>query len=227
MFSKKMITVAGAAALLFAGTAFAQTGTETAATAHETHSMPMVIEIHKGGGALLRGTVESATDSSITVNSWGGAWTIVISSDTRVLPHGVAPSAFQKGDFVGVEGTVNTSASWTIDAKLVRDWTARKAAHQEMKRNEHAVKQQIHSTRPRNFEGVASSVDTMARTFTLASEGQSYSVILTAHAQILKKNWLTLDLASVKDGDKVRVWGTAASSTISASVLRDLSTPLR
>jgi len=85
---------------------------------------PKMVEIGPQGKALLRGTVKSTTATTVTVTSWGGDWVVNTTDDT---------SKFMAGDFVGVQGTVSTAAAWTIDASLVRNWTAKREAVTEKK----------------------------------------------------------------------------------------------
>ncbi len=222
-----MIVLGIAGFLATAGMALAQTGDgstvrTTAAIAQPTQQM--ILEVGPRGKVLLRGTIESVSATSLTVKSWGGSWIVNVPTTAEVLPKGSPLSSFQSGDFVGVQGTVSQTSSWTVDATLVRDWTVRKVVRQEIKQNVQAVREEMKAGMPRNLEGTISNLDTSAKTFTLsANGGVSYSVSLTSGAQILQKNWLTLDFSKVQNGDMVRVWGPVASSTMSASIFRDLS----
>lgn len=231
---RKILAVSGIIGFLAtAGVAFAQTTAtvggsvgQSTTTTVASKPQPMVLEINPRGKVLLRGTVEAVSANSLTVTGWGGSWTINVPVSAKIVPNGMALSSFQQGDFVGVEGTVSQDASFTVDATLVRDWTARKAVHQEIRQNIQSVRAVQRSETPRITEGTISALDTSAETFTLtAKSGTSYSVSLTSSAKILQKNWVTLDLSKVQDGDMVRVWGPVASSTVAASVLRDLSVP--
>jgi hypothetical protein len=225
---KKMIVLGIAGFLATAGMALAQTGdAATAQTTAATIAQPaqqMLLEVGPRGKVLLRGTIDSVSATSLTVKSWGGNWIVNISSGTEVLPKDVALSSFKKGDFVGVQGIVSQSASWTIDATLVRDWTAREMARKEIKQNMQTVREEMKSGTPRNLEGTVSDLNASTKMFTLAEKGgTNYVVSLTPGAQILQKNFVTLDFSKVQNGDTVRVWGPVVSSTISASIFRDLS----
>ena len=221
--SKKVMATLGIIGFLASvGVAFAQT-TTTTTTAPTTSSQPMVLQVNKNGNVLLRGTVSSVSSSSVTVKSWGGDWIINVSSSAKVLPQGAAVSSFQTGDFVGVQGTVDSSASWTINATLIRDWAARHALSQQIKANVQSVNTAMTSG-PRIIQGKLSSLDATAQTFTLTNAGGTvYSVSLASGAKILGKNFATIDLSKVSEGDTVRVYGTVASSAIDASVFRDVS----
>lgn len=226
--TKKIALALGALGLFsLAGIAFAQTtsttvtGTTPPVTANPTE--PMVLQVGQRGRVLLRGTIDSVSTASITVKSWGGDWTINVSPSTQILPQGASLSSFQQGDFVGVEGTVDQSANFTVDATLVRDWTARQVLNQEKRQNVQSVREAMQGA-PRIVQGTVSNLS--GEDFTLTTAGNTaYSVSLTSTAKILQRNWLTLDFSQVQNGDTVRVWGPVASSTISASIFRDVSIP--
>ncbi|HVB19851.1 MAG TPA: hypothetical protein VNF51_01005 [Candidatus Paceibacterota bacterium] len=183
----------------------------------------MVLQAGPGGNILLRGTVDSVSSDSVMVKSWGGDWTVNVPTTAKVLPQGIALSDFQTGDFVGVQGTVDQTSAWTIDAKLIRDWTAKQAATQQVKQNVQAVRQEM-SAGPKIIQGVLSNLDATAQTFTLTTaSGTAYSVSLTSGAKILAQNWTTLDFSKVNDGDTVRIYGTVSNSAISAMIFRDVS----
>ncbi len=225
---KKITLTLGAVGLLtVAGIVFAQTASTTTGTVQPTITAPthsMVLQVGPAGRVLLRGTIDSVSVSSITVKSWGGDWTINVPSSAEVMPQGVALSSFHQGDFVGIQGTINQNSSWTIDARLVRDWTARQALNQEMKQNEQSVRQEMRSETPRTLQGTLSNLS--GQTFTLTGEnGKSFSGSLTTGVRILQRNWLVLDFSQVQNGDTVRVWGPVSSSTVSVSIFRDLSIP--
>lgn len=221
--TKKIVVALGIAGFLAsAGIAFAQTTTPTTTTPVSTQKM--LLQVGPAGKVLLRGTVSSVSADSVTIKSWGGDWTVNVSATAHVLPQGAAISSFQTGDFVGAQGTVDESANWTITASLIRDWTARQALHQEIKTNMQSMHQTMMESRPRILQGTVSNLDTTAQTFTLTNAGgTAYSVSLASGAKILGKNFVTIDLSKVSDGDTVRVYGTVASSTVSASIFRDVS----
>ena len=203
-----------------ASVAFAQT---TATTPTATVSEPMVLNVSAAGRVLLRGTVVSTGSGMVTVKSWGGEWTVNVPSTAKVLPSGATLSSFQTGDFVGVQGTVDSSSNWTVNATLIRDWTARAALNQQIKTNI----EQAHTTMssgPRVTQGTISNLDATAQTFTLTtSAGTAYTVTLGSGAEIIGKNWATIALSQVNSGDTVRVYGTVSGSSITASVFRDVS----
>jgi hypothetical protein len=226
--TKKLLAGLGIIGFLAtAGTAFAQTATSTTAvmTTMTTPSIttsepePIVLDVGAGGKVLLRGTIDSVSSGSITVKSWGGDWTVTIPSSAALLPQGSSVSSFQTGDFVGVQGSIDQSANWTVDASLVRDWTVRAT----IKTNVEAMGQ-AKSSAPTTIQGTLSNLDATGEAFTLTtSSGTTYSVSLTSGAILLTKNRATLKFSQVTNGDTVRTYGTVASSTITASIFRDVS----
>lgn len=219
---KKSIAAAGIVGVLAtAGVALAQT--TVSASASVSASQPQVLNVSSSGKVLVRGTVTAVTDTSVTIQSWGGTWTINVPASAEVLPKGVALSSFKAGDFVGVQGSINSSGSWTVDATLIRDWTERQAISTDVKANVQDIKATVGSG-PHNFQGTLSNLS--GESFTLTnSSGTAYTVSLTTGAKVVEKNFRTADFAQVQNGDTVRVWGTEASSSISASIFRDLSLP--
>ncbi|MDE2079594.1 MAG: hypothetical protein KGI73_04395 [Patescibacteria group bacterium] len=228
--SKKLIVAASIVGLFAsAGVAFAQatattlTPTTTTTAPATTVSQQPVLNVAASGNVLLRGTVVSTGSGTVTVKSWGGDWTVNVPASAAVLPSGTALSSFQAGDFVGVQGTVNSSANWTVDATLIRDWTVRAALRQQIKTNV----QQAHTTMssgPRVTQGTLSNLEATAQTFTLTtSAGTAYTVTLGSGAELIGKNWATITLSQVNTGDTVRVYGTVSGSAITASVFRDVT----
>lgn len=92
----------------------------------DAHPAPLVVEIDATGNTLIRGVVQTVTTNSLTVQSWGGTWTIRTGSNTSITPaNSIAGdlSAIQIGDFVGATGVMALDQSMTVDASFVRDWT--------------------------------------------------------------------------------------------------------
>lgn len=113
--------LAGAASLAFAAKPLTHMNKGVGSDMHPNMmAQKMVVQIGPNGNALLRGTIKTVTPT-LMVTSWGGDWAVNVSSDTKLMPEG-GLSTFKVGDFVGVQGVAGTGA-WTIDAKLVRDWT--------------------------------------------------------------------------------------------------------
>ena len=195
----------------------------TAAPASAATSEQPILQVGAAGKVLLRGTIASISAGVITVNSWGGSWTVDVASGASILPAAAGNdiTQFKAGDFVGVQGTVSPSASWTISATLVRDWTYRAAVVQQQQQNVQAA-HQVMQAAPRDYIGTASAVG--ASSFTLmAANGTSYAVNVSSGAEIVNLNWATITLANIKSGDNVRVYGVNASGTVTASIVRDVT----
>ncbi len=213
---------------LFAGfMANAQTSTSTTSTASAPSvSQKFVLQIGPKGEALLRGTIASVASGVLTVNSWGGVWTVNVPSSAEVVPAAVGKDVtkFGVGDFVGVSGIASQSAAWTIDAKVVRDWTYKKEVSQETKQNIDNARQTIKNGTPRNFVGVASNISTSS--LTLTENGTAYTVNTASNVEIVNRNWVKIQLSGINSGDTVRVWGVNTSGTISAQIIRDITLPV-
>ncbi len=176
----------------------------------------MIVQVGPNGKATLRGTIKTVGSTSLTVTSWGGDWMINIPAGTNVMPV-TDLTKFTVGDFVGVQGSVNQSAPWTIDAKIVRDWNLKQL--QETNRQE--VKQIMQEGMPKNWQGTVSSVSTSS--FSLTIDGTAYTVNLAANAKIVDQRYSTISLANIKNGDTVRVFGTLSGTTLTVLVVRDTS----
>ncbi len=199
-------------------------GAQTAATA-TAPAQPMVFDANAAGKVLMRGTIASLGANSLTVNSWGGVWTVNLASGAQILPvaAGTGLSQFKTGDFVGVQGTIDQTASWTVSATLVRDWTYRAAVTQEQKQNIQSA-QGIRGGAPRDYIGTASGVN--GSSFMLAAaNGTSYTVDVASGAEIVNRNWVTIPLTGIQSGDHVRVYGVNASGTVTAQIVRDVTLP--
>lgn len=138
----------GASSLVFAQDSLDQPSTITPPpTTVPPPSMPtvpedgkMVLQIGPEGRVLLRGTVSAVGTNSLTVKSWGGDWTVNVPTTAQVLPQTTTLSQVVVGEFVGVQGVVSQTAPWTIDAKLMRNWTERKV----MMENKQMMKTENH-----------------------------------------------------------------------------------
>ncbi len=187
-------------------------------------AQPMVLQVGAAGRVLIRGTVVSASAGSLSINSWGGVWTINVPSSAKVYPAAANDSVtgFQTGDFVGAEGTVDANASWTINAGTVRDWTMKKTVKSQEQQNRTQARQLMNEERPRVYVGTASSIGTSSLTLT-SENGNIYTVNIEAGAKILNRNWSSASISSIQSGDAVRVYGVNSSGTIAATVVRDIT----
>lgn len=223
--TKKILTSLGVAAgiAVLAGAFIA--GAQTTATAQPAVSQPMILQVNSAGKILMRGTIASVASGVLTVNSWGGVWTVNIGSGAEVLPvaAGNDLNQFKVGDFIGVQGTVSASANWTIDATLARDWTYRQVVNQERRQNTQSANAIRKNSTPRNYVGTAGNIS--ENSFTLTADGVADTVNVASGAEVVNRNWLTIPIINIQSGDNVRVWGVNASGTITASIVRDVSIP--
>ncbi len=213
------LTIGSFLALTALTTAFALAQTATPA-------QKMLLNVNGDGRVLLRGTISNVSSSSLTVTSWGGPWTINVGGNTKILPAAAGNdlSHFKTGDFIGVIGTINQNSLWTIDASLVRDWNYIQTVNQERRNNIQSVRETMQSNRPRNFVGTASNVS--GNTFALTVNGTTDNVTVATNAKVVNRNWLNIQTTDIQNNDNVHVWGTIASGTITALIVRDVSLPV-
>ncbi len=224
---KKIITglgiISAIAGLSAAVLTNAQTTETTATPSSGEHS---ILNVGPQGRVLMRGTIASVSSGIITVNSWGGVWTVNVSSSAKVLPAAANNdiTQFKTGDFVGVQGTVSTSANFTIDASLVRDWTYRQAMNQERRQNVQSASQTIKSGTPKNYAGTVSNISDSSFTLT-NKKGTAFTVDVPTGTEVVNRNWINLPIANIQNGDQVHAWGINSSSTIAGQIVRDISIP--
>ncbi len=222
---KKILSVIGIAAGI---TAFlAVTLVAAAQTTTATTTQPMLLQVNRAGKTLIRGTIASVASGTMTVNGWGGVWTVNIPTSAEILPVTVNKDVtqFKVGDFVGISGTMSQSAQWTIDANIVRDWTYRQVVSQEQKQNAQTARATMKNGTPRDYVGTASNVNTDTFTLTTAN-GTTYTVNVASGAEVVSRGWATLPFSSITDGNNIRVWGVNASGTITAHIVRDVTLPV-
>ena len=190
---------------------------------HERQRGEMKLEVGPRGRVLIRGFVGSVGTDSVTVKSWGGSWKVMSAGTTADL------SKFNVGDYVGAIGTISTSEDWTIDAKILLNHSARKGLEGERTGNKKEVRGEIKTEhkekreRAKLEEGSVTGISGSSLTVDL--KGVSVTVDTGATTKIINKKWGTIAFSDITVGDKVRVYGTAFSSTITAKVVRDISIP--
>lgn len=213
MTKKIWIGAAAVAAAAVSAVALIASAQSTAG-AKITPAPPQMLRVGQEGRVTMRGTVASVATGSLTVDSWGGPWTINVGADAKVLP---SLNGLKAGDFVGILGTVSTSSNFTINATLVRDWTSQRA----MREAKHREKNR---ERPRDYRGTASNLSGSSFTLTTA-KGTVYTVEVASDAKILNRTRGALPFADIGDGNTVLVRGSDASGTITAHLVRDISLP--
>lgn len=215
---KKYILGAGFASLILMGAVSLALANDNNGNKPEStnHPQPMIVQIGSSGNALLRGNIKSLGTNSFVLTSWGGDWMINFTSSTNLTPWGDY-SQFKVGDFVGVNGKINTNSSFTVDAKIVRDWEIRKVEQNAMK----SIKELMKSLLPRNWQGTASNIS--SNSFTLTIEGTAYTVNVAATAKIVNNHYGTISLSDIQNGDTVRIYGVFSGNVATAYVVRDTS----
>ena len=84
---------------------------------------PMIVNIGPNGNVLMRGIVVGAPGAnSFVIKSWGGSWTVNTSATTQLITLNKVITDLQDGDFVGVLGTISSDGTFTVDARIVREW---------------------------------------------------------------------------------------------------------
>lgn len=175
----------------------------------------MILQVGPGGNVLMRGIIDSIAtttpEDSIIVKTWGGNWNVNVPSTANVMPTSDL-SQFKVGDLIGVLGTINQSKAFTVDARIVKDWSLRKE-----------VQESKDSINPKNWQGTVSNMNAAGSTFTLTVDGTAYTANVVAGAKIVNKNYATITLANISNGDTVRVWATKSDTTLTAYIVRDVS----
>ena len=195
---KKILFAAALVLVLGAGTmAFAQTNSGEAPTA----TPAMMISVSTHGSMKLEGTLASVSGTTLTINSWGGVWTVDASGAKLLRRFGGAASVseFKQGDAMIVLGTAQQSG-WAVTAKSVRDMSI-----------------QERNVRP---IGTVSGLSGTGFTLTTAA-GKSYQVSAEASTTIVMSgksgSW-----ANLANGVRVEVWGVLdrLEQTLSATRIR-------
>ena len=195
------------------------------------------LDVSSTGGVTIRGNVDSIGTNFIMLRSWGGVWKVAVANDTEIIPKVQGSltdlANFKVGDYVGAQGQVSTSENWTVNAKVVRDWTARTAAEAERKQNakqahdlevaQHEREKALRDTLPKTRVGVVGTL--LSGSFTFISGSTTLTVTTDATTQLANRNWNTILFGDIHTGDSVRVYGGLSSSTVTALILRDMAIP--
>lgn len=201
--NKLVIAISGiiAVSAFVASIAAAQTAGQVATNATAL-AAKMTVQINASGKTTLDGSIASVTANAITVNSWGGVWTINIGSDTKLIRRfggNSTTSEFAIGDAVSVSGMASKDAPWTINAKNVKNMSIQ--------------------ARNASFSGTVSNLS--GNTFSLATkERKTVSVTVNADAKIRVGDKATTT-AALANGATVSisgVWNRAQSTVMAAKV---------
>jgi hypothetical protein len=163
----------------------------------------MGVSINKAGHATLVGTLASVSGSMLTINSWGGAWTINTANAKLIRRFGAASSVaeFQVGDLITVNGEISTGA-WTISAKEVRDESIQ--------------------AKNANPTGLISNLNTAGGTFTLTTKaGKAYAITTSSTTSIrLNSKSGAATLTDLSNGLTAQVWGVMDTNQTSIAATR-------
>lgn len=193
-FNQKMILALAAGSLSLSGflvsapVVFARADgmLESAPTASST----MEVSINRAGHAKLVGTLSAISGSTLTINSYGGAWTINTANAKLIRRFGGASSVaeFQVGDLITINGEISTGA-WTITAKEVRDESIQ--------------------AKNSNPTGILSNLNTVTGNFTLTTKAGKAFQISTASSTSIRLNAKSgpATLTDLSNGMTVQVWG--------------------
>ena len=205
LFVRAVVLVA-----LFAGgltiPAHAQTSTSTAAHPVKPTTSRRVVEkkvvTHRPVDRLIEGTFADLASSTYTITDGTTTYTVdvqtkrILNKDWKTVPL----SDFKSGDTVRAFGTITGD---TMTAVALRDVSLVPVVH-------HIV------------AGVVS--DLQADAFTLTAGKVTYSVHVST-PKVLDRVWRKIAYKDIEDGNTVRVFGVVASSSIDATILRDVSLP--
>jgi hypothetical protein len=209
----------------------------------------------KGRVNIMRGNIESISGDTIRMRTWGGVWTVKVLPGTEIIPRASGTTSalarFGVGDYVGVQGTISTTADFTVEAKVFRNWTERKELRDDQKGNRDEMKDLLKDAEeklkearkraeealkeakrkaaeaikniPRTYEGKVGTIS--GSSFTFTKEGSTITVNTSSSTKFINNNWNTMAFGEIQSGDGIRVFGMLASSTINADVVRDVSVP--
>lgn len=198
---------------------------------------PVVLETDLEGNTLLRGVVRAIGSNSLIIQSWGGTWVVRISSSATVEPTGAFAndiSQISVGDFVGVMGVMARDQILTVDGTFIRDWTKAppvetttiSARDQSIPSSEGGAntttETSVTKTNLNLYTGSASNIgDT---TFTLTdANGTVYTVNILPDTTLWNEARETISLSNIEENHSIRINGTLDGSTITATVVRDIS----
>ncbi len=200
MTKKTILVVAGSMIALSLLTSLVSAQTSSSTMTGTTPSVKMMVQINASGHATVSGAVAAVQNTSFTVTSWGGVWTINLGSSAKIVRRfgGTSNlSEFAPGDYVTITGTANQSASWTIDADTVRNMSIQ--------------------TRNAYFSGTISNLN--GTTFTLTTQARgNIAVTVPSDAKVMV-NGQTSSASSLMNGMTAVVSGVwdRNQSTVSAT----------
>ena len=164
---------------------------------------PPGLEIHitGNGHVLVRGAKVTAVNGSdiIATTAVGGtslSWTVKTDSSTSFVHRFGGKSGLSEisvGDYLSFTGTVDPSATLTVKAKVVKDWSIA----------------ETHQT----FSGTVKSIDSANSRFTLASQNSGDITVTVSSDTSLMKNGATMLFSVLAVENTARVTGVYNSDT--------------
>lgn len=215
--------------------ALAQT---TVPTPGETPA-PMVIESDDAGNVVIRGEVTSVDSDSMTIDSWGGSWTIRTTGNSVVAASvdGTESSTdnfdqISVGNFVGVEGIFSTDEEMTIDASFVRDWTTDPLpgvfdtlpdsdleVDTEADVEADDIETDVDQSAMITYSGSVDQVDDVSFTFT-DDFNSTYNVTVDDSVAVVNSDGEIMSLTDIDVGDTVELDGIASGGAITTAMVR-------
>ncbi len=195
---KKTAAIIGIVSVLsFAGAAFAG--------AHGSDpAVRQKLEINPSGHVSLVGTLKSVATSSLVVTTWGGDWTVNTGSAKMIRRSGgsSALSEMRAGDEIRLNGKINASSSFTIDATVLRN--------------------QSIQAKNAEFSGTVSNLNSASSSFTLSTRKRGdVKVVVNSDARILV-NGTSSQISALANGmfAEVRgIWDRSQSDVQASRVI--------
>lgn len=216
-----LVILALALSPIFIGAVSAQTLNSTVS---DNSPAPMVIEADDAGNVVMRGEVTAINGSSMSVESWGGTWTVRTNGESSVVPVGNGNgdlSGISVGDFVGVDGVFATDQDMTVDASFVRNWTtdpvvgafdASAMVTTDMTIDSDAGSMIMYS-------GTVDEVDDSSFTFT-DDFNSTYAVFVGGEVGVVNNDDEVRSFDDIDAGDQVELDGTAIGDFVTTSLVR-------
>ena len=119
---------------------------------------------------------------------------------------------------IGASGLTLTASANTTGVR-----NARTARHQSLTRITRVKKTESvrKVAQRRTFPGVVSAVSTDSLTITQGTK--TYTVATSSTTRVLNRQWKAINLSDIKEGDKIRVFGTVSGTNITAQTVRDIT----
>lgn len=114
---------------------------------------------------------------------------------------------------IGTSGFIIDASAHQGDSRIQR-------SHQE--RIVKSRKNQEKSPFGRHIQ-IGTVLEKSENSLTISNRGKNFTVIIPEGARLLNRSWEKITLEDVQAGNKIRVFGTIADSTITAKTIRKIS----